>query len=171
MDGLSVSADGGTYSTPADRSQDETSVLEAWWRKIDAPEVQGTAQADALMAAAPKLKGLMIIGHQGHPIPSSTLHWHIDTEDRAPSRIRIDNAARKASRLAAAKADQQAANAIRRPRGNMVAAQPLPGALEMEARPHRQPPLPSQFFPTRDGVPSTTWKNVHRSCAGHGSRM
>jgi hypothetical protein len=101
-----------------------------------------------------------------HPIPSSTLHWHLDTVDRAPSRVRIDNAARKASRLAKAKADQRATNAIRRPRGNMVATQPLPGALDMEARPQRQPPLPSQFFPTRDGVPSTTWKNVHRSCAG-----
>ena len=160
MDGLRVSADGGTYSTPADSSQDETSALEAWWRKIDAPEVQGAVPTEAI------LKGLMNIGHQGHPLPSSTLHWHLDTADRAPSRVRIDNAARKASRLAIAQADQRAANAIRRPRGNRVAVQLLPGALDMEARPQRQPTLPSQFFPTRDGVPSTDWKNVHRSCAG-----
>jgi hypothetical protein len=105
MDGLSVSADGGTYSTPTDSSHDETSVLEAWWRKIDAPEVQDAAPTEAV------LKGLMNIGHQGHPIPSSTVHWHLDTADRAPSRVRIDNAERKASRLAIAQADQRAANA------------------------------------------------------------
>ena len=79
-----------TYSTPADSSQDETSALEAWWRKIDAPEVQGAVPTEAI------LKGLMNIGHQGHPLPSSTLHWHLDTADRAPSRVRIDNAARLA---------------------------------------------------------------------------
>ena len=108
----------------------------------------------------------MHVGPQGHPIPLSTLHWHLDTAARAPSRIRADDAAWKARRIAAVRQDQRAARAMYKPRVHMLAAQPLPGSLFMEARAQRHPSLPSQFYPRRDDVPAATWKNVHRSCAG-----
>ena len=159
MDGLTVSADGNDYDDPDDPDDSAvTSALEAFWRRVDAAAVQAEAP--------PILRGLMHVGPQGHPIPLSTLHWHLDTAVRAPSRIRADDAAWKARRIAAVRQDQRAARAMYKPRVHMLAAQPLPGSLFMEARAQRHPSLPSQFYPRRDDVPAATWKNVHRSCAG-----
>jgi hypothetical protein len=66
----------GTRSFAGQTVTGEVTDLERWRRRVDDDETHFT-------------QGLGAVGKTGgHPIPSTSLHWHLDAADRIPARMR-----------------------------------------------------------------------------------
>jgi hypothetical protein len=77
----------------------EVTALERWRRRVDD---DGTDEQGRPIDGIHFTLGLVAIGKLGgHPIPSTTLHWHLDTPDRIPARMRTIAALQVAQATAA----------------------------------------------------------------------
>ena len=143
--------------------------LERWRRRVDDDGKDAQGQPVTGTHFTP---GLGSIGKQGgHPIPLTTLHWHLDTSDRIPARIRTLAALQVAQNTAGRAGEAKQTSRAERTgpaekRAKVTHAKPAPGSLTMQPRPVRLPALASRFFPGQDHIPVPTWKAVYRLASG-----